>query len=224
MKRVPVSLIHQWDKVPDGIANAIKILKVICLGRVHLFIRYIPCYKVQRVFDIFCIWCNMFDGAVQRYGVEVTTLEIWFGWGLRVVRKLDVDDVVIFSLGDYTTSREITLFHRNMFRVWIWCLKVSTFWSHISLLFSHLADINCFLLLCVIRQSKSWFYWSFINVHTIVYHPFIVCNWRHCGGYQWVSKYTSVSKEVSISHLIVVVRHWSWKRVHLCVVWRKHGW
>ena len=59
----------------------------------------------------------MFDGAVQQYRVEVTTLEIWFGWGLRVVRKLDVDDVVIFSLGDYTTSREITLFHRNMFRV-----------------------------------------------------------------------------------------------------------
>ena len=30
----------------------------------------------------------MFDGAVQQYGMEVTTLEIWFSWGLCVMTQL----------------------------------------------------------------------------------------------------------------------------------------
>jgi len=37
----------------------------------------------------------MLDGTVKRNGVERTTPKFWFGRGLRVVWKLDVNDTIL---------------------------------------------------------------------------------------------------------------------------------
>ena len=55
---------------------------------------------------------------MQRNGVKVATLEIWFGWCLGIVRKLDVDNNVVFHLGGCATcSVGLMFFIKNTLRV-----------------------------------------------------------------------------------------------------------
>ena len=84
-KRVPLSLVDQWDEVPNGITHAIKVVEFISLTTVNLFIRNILCYEVQRIFDVFRIWGEVFDRSIKWNGVERTTSKVWLSRSLRVI-------------------------------------------------------------------------------------------------------------------------------------------
>ena len=79
---------------------------------------------------------------MKRNGVKVTTPEFWFSWCLRIVWELNVDNIVILKLCRWATCGNRVLLIR--------CLEVVVFEPYIVLLFSHLTDLKCFLLVCPI--------------------------------------------------------------------------
>ena len=163
---------------------------------------------------------------MQRNGVKVTILEIWFSWHLVIIRELDINNVVVFHLdGCATCGVGLMLFVKNMLRVWVAWHEVIAFSLCISLMFSCLADMKCFLLVCLIRQSKRDIYLFVINIHSIVVcYPFMVCNWGFCRGHWRVPKDVSISWKRSIPHLIEIIRRRLCKKVHPYAPWKEYSW
>ena len=150
----------------------------------------------------------MFNGTVKRNGVKVTTPEFWFSWCLRIIWELNVDNIIVLKLYSWSMyGDEMLFFIKNTLRVRIRCLDVVAFGSHIVLLFSYLADTKCFLLVCLIGQSRRNVYHYFVDDHCIVaLHPIMICNRWFCRGHQKVPRDMFISWEEFTSHLIIVVR------------------
>ena len=157
--------------------------------------------------------------------VKITIPEFRFCGHLRIVWKLNVNNINILDVYSWTMSRVGVLFFiKNMLRGWFGCIEVTTFKPHIVLLFGHLADSKCFLLFFLIGQSRRNVIYFLVNGHGIVaFHPLVVCNGRFCREHWWIPRYVSFSWERSISHLIIVVRRRSCKKVHPCVAWKRHS-
>ena len=137
----------------------------------------------------------MFNGAMERNGVKVTTSEFWFSWCLKIVWELNVDNIIILKLHSWATyGDEMLFFIKNMLRVGIRCLEIVVFGPHIVVLFSHLADMKCFLLVYLIGQSRrNVNHFLVDNYCIVVLHPIMIRNRRFCRGHQRVPRGTFIS-------------------------------
>ena len=127
---------------------------------------------------------------MKRNGVKVTTPEFQFSWCLRIIWELNVDNIVVLKLHSWATYRNRMLFFiKNMLRVEVRYLEVVAFGPHVVLLFSHLADTKCFLILCPMRQTRRSIYYFFVNDHCIVVlHSIIIRNRRFCREHRQVPR------------------------------------
>ena len=97
----------------------------------------------------------MLNGTMKGNRVKVTTPEFQFSWHLRIIWELNVDNIVVLKLHSWATCGDGMLFFiKNTLRVGIRCLEVVMFRPHIVLLFSHLTDTKCFLLVCVVATTR----------------------------------------------------------------------
>ena len=61
-------------EVPNGISHAIEIIEVVYFTTIDLFVLNVFGQEIKSDFDILGVWCEMFNWAMKRYGVERTTL------------------------------------------------------------------------------------------------------------------------------------------------------
>jgi len=88
---------------------------------------------------------------MKRNGMKVTTPEFQFSWCLRIIWELNVDNIVVLELYRWAICGDGVLFFiKNTLRAGIRCLEVVMFGPYVVLLFSCLADMKCFLLVCLI--------------------------------------------------------------------------
>jgi len=71
---IPIRLIDRRQKIPDHVANTIKVLQIIRRFGVDFLVRYVFRHKVEGLFNVLQIQCNVFDQAVKGDGLEVSTL------------------------------------------------------------------------------------------------------------------------------------------------------
>jgi len=65
MKDILFSFVYRGDKIPDGIAHAIEILKIINFLTVNLFVGNIFRHEVQGVFDTLQIQSEIFNRFME---------------------------------------------------------------------------------------------------------------------------------------------------------------
>ena len=187
MKRTPVSLINWGDKIPNSFTNIFEVFKIIQSHQVNLFVRNIPCHKVERILDIFSVQYYVFNWSMKRDRMKITASEFWFSRSLKIIRELDVDNIDV-----------LIVCSRSMYS---------------------------FLLVCLIRQSRSTIYHFIVyNYIIVVFHSIVVCNQRLSRRHWWVPRAIFFSREGSISYLVIIVRRGSYKKVHPYIVQRKHSW
>ena len=59
IEEILLSLVYQRNEIPNRIFHAFKFFEIICLVTANLFVSNIPCHKIQGVFDILSIRCDM---------------------------------------------------------------------------------------------------------------------------------------------------------------------
>ena len=166
IESVPFSIIYWRDEVLYGITYTIKISKIVNHITVDLFVPNVLGKEVERHFNTLGVWCKVFDGAIKGNRVEEATPKIGFGWCLWIIRKLDINDFFL------------------VLRVCWGYLIVNMQKPCVILLVSCHTNLLCFLLLCLIRQLKIWYFpwrWKvYISVHPIVIESRMTqrCQWR----------------------------------------------
>ena len=139
--------------------------------------------------------------------------------------KLDIDDIVILVACSLTMCRVWRgMFSKNTLWSNFWRLEVTTLIPHVWLLFSCLADLKCQLLKCLIGQSRIDVVYV-IYIHSIVAFYFLMVHNRwFCRRHWKVPRKIFFSWEGFTSHLVIIVRNISCKKVHPSVTHMRHSW
>ena len=144
--------------------------------------------------------------------METVVPKIRFSQSIRIVWKRDVDDCVITicqsCVGVFMGNTLLN--HSNRIVVSV----------------SRLTDSNSFPLDYLAWQPRgNIVYINVFNCNIVVLHPLMISNRGFSGKNRWVSRNIYIVWDSSTSHLIVVVRRRSCKKlVYPCVIWQKHSW
>ena len=153
---------------------------------------------------------------------------LYFGvcWCIGIVQQQNVDECT-----------SLILHSRSIRRGWVGVICKIMLWAcvggevylcrpHVCLVLSHLTETKSFLLSCLIRQLKGEILVrEVVDIHTIVLlHPLMISNRRLCGGHWIVPRNARIVREQSTSHLVIIVRGFSFQNVHPCVVILVHSW
>ena len=152
--------------------------------------------------------CKMFHQTMKGDGVEWATLELRLDRSIWIIRKLDVDHIILM-LG--MSRGHLIVYVVELRR----CLLVS---RH--------TNSNCHLLFCLVRQYRLFFgrfVADWVNVRVGV-HPLIVRGGSSRGDHRGVSGRVVRIWRVSPSYLGVVGRDSSCLNVHPYILLCGHSW